>query len=499
MAPRKPPHTHLARRAGCALVLALGALVLAACGGGGSDSSTPSQPANDTLPRIEPYERTVTMSATLRSLVLAPEVRLAPPPIALGPLPAGERARGGGNARRTVIGAARAVAAVADADGMRQALDWQPLASGGQVAAVRIQADDAVALRLGVRVYELPAGAVLRAFGASGGGAVGAAEARAVLARNYEQGDLSEAASTYWLPIVHGSDATLQVELPPGVDPAQVQIAMPVVSHLWALPVSGDTRAGQQRSGSDTCEQDAVCSPQFDAEARSVAKLVFSDGGRSVLCSGSLMADVDRTGRPFLITANHCIGNQTQASSLQTYWFYRSSACNSGAESTATVQRTGGADLLYTSSVQDLTLLELTPPTARPPAGTVHAGSLVGAAALGSPVVGLHHPSGDLLKVSEGSTRGAFNCTLQAGDTISCQSTSAGGSSHWSVGWSRGITESGSSGSPLFVGVGSNRYFVGQLSGGGSSCSNPGASDYYGRFDRAYPSLRTWLGNAPGS
>lgn len=501
MATRKHPASCPVRLAGCVCVQVL-AIALSACGGGGGgggDSGSAPPPSNDTVPRIEPYERTVTMAATLRSLALAPEVRLAPPPIALGPLPAGEQAAAAGPARRTVVGAARPVAAVADAEGMRQALSWQPLATGGLVAAVRIRAEDAAALRLGVRVYQLPSGVVLRAFGASGGGAVGAAEVRAVLARNREQGDLSEAASTYWMPIVHGNDATLQIELPPGVDPAQLQIAMPVISQLWALPMAGTARAAQQRSASDTCELDAVCSPQFEAEARSVAKLVFTDAGRSVLCTGSLMADVDRSGRPFLMTANHCISNQTQASSLQTYWFFQSSACDSGVEGTRTVNRTGGADLLYTSSAQDVTLLELTATSARPPAGTVHAGSLVGAAALSSSVVGLHHPRGDLLKVSEGALRGAYNCTLQPGDTISCQSASASSSSHWSVGWSQGITEAGSSGSPLFVGVGSKRYVVGQLSGGGSSCSAPGGSDYYGRFDRAYPALRTWLGNVPGA
>ena len=88
---------------------------------------------------------------------------------------------------------------------------------------------------------------------------------------------------------------------------------------------------------------------------------------------------------------------------------------------------------------------------------------------------------------------------MQPGDTSSCQSSNLSDGNHWSVDWTRGVTEAGSSGSPLFVGVGSTRYVVGQLSGGGSSCAAPGATDYYGRFDRAYPSLRTWLGNAPGT
>jgi len=49
----------------------------------------------------------------------------------------------------------------------------------------------------------------------------------------------------------------------------------------------------------------------------------------------------------------------------------------------------------------------------------------------------------------------------------------------WSVNWSQGVTEDGSSGSPLFD---QNHHVVGNLSGGFSSCGNPTAVDYYGRL-----------------
>src|SRR5437879_5705381 len=62
------------------------------------------------------------------------------------------------------------------------------------------------------------------------------------------------------------------------------------------------------------------------------------------------------------------------------------------------------------------------------------------------------------------------------------------------VEWSSGVTEPGSSGSPL---LNTDRQIIGQLTGGwdgpGSSCTNPTAPDQYGRFDVTYPYIRKWI------
>ena len=68
------------------------------------------------------------------------------------------------------------------------------------------------------------------------------------------------------------------------------------------------------------------------------------------------------------------------------------------------------------------------------------------------------------------------------------------------VGWSAGTTESGSSGSGLFLPIGSRRYVVGQFLGGDASCQNPGGDERYGRFDVAFHvALKTWLKPDAGS
>ena len=60
--------------------------------------------------------------------------------------------------------------------------------------------------------------------------------------------------------------------------------------------------------------------------------------------------------------------------------------------------------------------------------------------------------------------------------------------------FSRGATEEGSSGAPLFETIGNGHYLVGQLYGGDSSYSNLNGSNAFGRFDVAYnAALRQWL------
>jgi len=61
-----------------------------------------------------------------------------------------------------------------------------------------------------------------------------------------------------------------------------------------------------------------------------VARIIFTRDGSSYACSGTLVADTDTASVvPYFLTANHCISTQTSASTMQSYWFYRSSACGS--------------------------------------------------------------------------------------------------------------------------------------------------------------------------
>ena len=96
----------------------------------------------------------------------------------------------------------------------------------------------------------------------------------------------------------------------------------------------------------------------------------------------------------------------------------------------------------------------------------------------------IHHPQGDLKKIS-----------TVAEQPISADYlgyTENSNANHWKVTWKRttnghGITESGSSGSPLLT---SEHKVIGQLHGGYASCGNGiNEPDWYGKFDVS------WTGN----
>jgi hypothetical protein len=109
-------------------------------------------------------------------------------------------------------------------------------------------------------------------------------------------------------------------------------------------------------------------------------------------------------------------------------------------------------------------------------------------------VTGIHHPGGDLKKISQGA--------VTAGNpfrTISI-STSFQQASYVEVRWTDGVTEQGSSGSGIFNRPTASEpyFFRGSLWGGVSSCSAATEPDYYSRMDQYYSAqLAQFL--APGS
>jgi hypothetical protein len=89
--------------------------------------------------------------------------------------------------------------------------------------------------------------------------------------------------------------------------------------------------------------------------------------------------------------------------------------------------------------------------------------------------VSIHHPAGDIKKIS------SYTSTL-------VNSTWSGASgTHWRVTWAatangHGVTEGGSSGSPIFTYNNGSSRIVGTLSGGSSYCTATSSPDLYGKM-----------------
>ncbi len=494
-------------------------LALTACGG--SDDSDSPAPAPTPAPapapgpgpgpgpapapaadRIEPLDTAVTPLSAPAKAAPAALSRLpagaSVARVALGPLAAAKQAAGEHKGVALKIGEGRAVSATASAAELARRFDWRRLADGSQVAAVAFAAEGARGVRLGVLAQRVPDGAVLRFYGAPGSPVVemSAAELQALRRLNEDAGLAGDAARMVWGPATDGAIGTLEVQLPPGVGADQLQLAVPQLSHLTQTVAQAMAAADKDVGdigNAGSCNLDVMCSA-YQTEGRAVAKMLFSKGGSSFLCTGTLLNDTRNSRTPYFLTAAHCIADQAAASTLVTYWFFRAQACGSSPRADpATTSLTGGAELLYTRGTVDSTLLRL---NGTLPANVLYAGSYFGADAVpGTEVLGVHHPSGDLQKVSLGGVRGYISCTEFGADgRTSCVDATESTGALLSIGWQQGTTEGGSSGSAMFVQPNGTRYVAGVLSNGSASCQNPAGTDNYGRFQRAFADgIGDWL------
>ena len=481
------------------------ALLAAACGGGGGGGGAPDVSAAN---RIEPFDPS--LGKTLRSAAPLPNAAgraSQAAPVRLGPLAAPalqslqkKAAANSGGGMRQQIGLARDVSATATSSGLRGLLQWTPTDRGTQRAAISFEAQGAKGVRLGMLVRAIPAGSTLRFYAQAGEAVfeVSGDEVLRTLARNLQAGDTGDAARTYWSPDFGDAETTLEVELPADAELAQLDIAVPTLSHFFDSPESAAQQSLTKAATADTCNIDVSCRPEYSSESRSVARVTFVDNGTGYLCTGTLLNDVQSSTTPYFLTAHHCISTQSAASSVETYWFYRSAACNTSAVNAGAQRLYGGATLLSAQAATDTSFMRL---NAAPPAGVVFAGSYFGAVAEGTVTAGIHHPQGDLQKLYEGAVKQFATCTIDADvnkNLLTCLVSAPQDARFLTVGVTAGTTEAGSSGSSLFVPIGGKRYVAGQLAGGAASCQNPTGYDYYGRYDLAFQAaLKNWLKPTP--
>jgi len=373
-------------------------------------------------------------------------------------------------------------------------LAWETAANGNHVAAVDFTSVGSAGLRIGLRVQAIPTDAVVRFFapGDSTGFEATGEEILDTIGRNLEAGEHGVDARTYWSPLVESETVRVEFELPPGDVGDRLQVSIPEISHF----VTNSREGFVVEKASSSCQIDVMCNiATWGTESDAVARMLYQSGGSGYLCTGSLVADQDTsTSIPYFLSANHCISTQSAASTLQTFWRYRSTGCNQGPGSATTV--TGGAVLLYNTSATDTSFMKLNNP---PPAGAMYAGWSVGTSnPLNTPITGIHHPQGDLQKISFGSVFSYYNCFPTGPGEFGCDTASIGTGGFIGVIWSSGLTEPGSSGSGLFRNSG--HYLLGQLYGGTSECGVSVGPDMYGRFDVAYnDGLSQYLAAAPST
>jgi hypothetical protein len=362
--------------------------------------------------------------------------------------------------------------------------EWTNLSNGDRVWHYRFRSAGAK----GVCVYfdglHIPQGAVMFLYGMDRKSFVGPFTVDDCNAHGY-----------FMMGEVLGDEAILEYYEPAAVVGVP-NIGIQSVSHMYRYVYDYSDYSTEDNSrASDFCEVDVNCPegadwvPQRDA----VVRLLINDGNGQGLCSGSIVNTTARDCRNYLLTALHCGVGVSDAEWLQcTVRFkYQKSGCGTGS-SPSTSNRVGVYHLADSNdgggnSGSDFLLLEMED---NPPANyNVFYAGWDSRAVTPADVVGIHHPAGDVKKISTA--------------TNIVSGTWGANGYHWRVIWmatetNHGVTEGGSSGSPLFN---QDKRIVGQLTGGSSYCTSPTAPDFYGKMDKnwddnpnsATQKLKEWL------
>jgi len=226
-----------------------------------------------------------------------------------------------------------------------------------------------------------------------------------------------------------------------------------------------------------SCINNINC-PQYGPYTNQKRSVVCILTGSNALCSGALVNNTLNDGTPYILTANHC-------GAADGNWVFRfnweAPGCADPAISPP-YQSIAVGTTVASNAVSDfnLVLMSQTPPQNY---HVFYAGWNRSTTPATS-VTCIHHPSGDIKKCSRADNP-VNDTSYDAGN---------GPAQVWQIGkWTDGVTEPGSSGSPLFD---ENKRIVGQLYGGPSYCGAPDSErhDYYGRFSVSWDTGSTAQG-----
>jgi hypothetical protein len=370
---------------------------------------------------------------------------------------------------------------------------WDKYPNGDQIWRTRVQAKNAKGLVLYFSNFRIPTGAKLYVY---------SLDKKEVLGGFTSENN--QMSGQFALGPIYSDDVIIEYFEPANVA-GQGQFTINGIGNMYRF-----AKTTENFGDSDPCEVNVNCSPEGTGKTQqrdAVARILVRVGSSAGWCSGAMVNNALQNCDRYFLTALHCaLGTQGVNSSIASsadfgqwifYFNYQATGCTSPTtQGTLANQALTGCTMRAHSngggggSGSDFLLLEIN--NTIPSSYNVYfAGWNAGTAAT-TGGYGIHHPAGDIKKVS------AFTAT-----TSSTGWNGSSLSSHWGLSWvsttnGHGVTEGGSSGSPLFNNSGR---IIGTLTGGSSYCTSPNSPDAYGKMSYHWTSngaaanrqLKAWL------
>ena len=332
---------------------------------------------------------------------------------------------------------------------------WFELENGDRIWFLKLTCEQALTINLTFKNTEIPEGNELFVFN----------EKRDFILGKFKQEHIYN--GQLGTELVPGNTVIVEYFVKKGNPNGKVELS--TVTHGYR---TADEFQEKAFGGSGACNMNVNCPDglPWQQERNSAVMLVSGSNG---FCSGALINNTLNDGKPYVLTANHCYSDPTN-------WIFRfnwqAADCTNPAASPS-FQSLSGAILRSRRTPSDFCLVEITgglQGNTVPLNYNPYFAGWNNADAPPSSTVSIHHPSGDIKKIA-----------FDDAPAISSQGMgSTEANSTWTVEWDRNTTtEGGSSGSPLFD---QNHRIIGQLWGGGASCSNLSSPDYYGRLHSSW-------------
>ncbi len=349
---------------------------------------------------------------------------------------------------------------------------WETLENGDRIWRMRFTSEGAKSMNFILEDFFIPVGGSIYVYNQDHSDLLGA--------YTFTQNNKAKTLGTW---IVKGDDVTIEY-FEPASQSGKGSFSIKNITHGYRIV---DETKDLNTSGN--CNIDVNCpigddaDPLKDIQKKAVAMILVGGSG---WCSGALVNNTANDGKPYFLTANHCYTNPASWA-FRFNWISTNTVCatTENSVSNSDYKTISGATLKARRSESDFCLVELT--SEIPNTWDVVWSGWDRSTAVSPYVFGIHHPDGDIMK------------TCRDSNPVSTDYASTG--KVWRINdWEMGVTEGGSSGSPLYNNQG---HIIGQLWRGSAACSGTndnGGYDEYGRLNVSWDAggtastqLKDWL------